>query len=61
MGEEKSGNRPVSPVLSERYDSGSAVFGGFDRGDVPRQKLVDAIGWVLGDALQNEAQVGLPI
>ena len=45
------GNRPVSPVLTGQYELCGKPYCGLDCSDVPGQKLVDAIDWMLGDAL----------
>ena len=46
-----SRNRPVSPVLTGRYELCGKPYCGLDCSDVPGQKLVDAIDGMLGDAL----------
>ena len=46
-----SRNRPVSPVLTERYELCGNSYCRLDCSDVPGQKLVDATDWMLGDTL----------
>jgi len=48
---ESEGNRPVSPVLTGRYELCGKPDCGLGRSDIPGQKLVDAIDWMLGDTL----------
>lgn len=44
-------NRPVSAVLTGRYELCGKPYCGLNCSDVPGQKLVDAIDWMLGDTL----------
>jgi len=47
----KKRNRPVSPVLTGRYELCGKPDCGLGRSDIPGQKLFYAIDGMLGDAL----------
>src|SRR5579862_181716 len=53
--------RPAPQLSSRRPLRGLASLLGQRGGDVPRQQLVDAVDWMLGDPLEHMAQVEIGI